>query len=117
MFEDHLGEVGVELLGQDHGHGRVNALAHLDLRHDQGRLAVAGDADEGVGSELAGGLVRPLLRLVDSVWQVASGADGQVEAQQQAAGQSGLQQPTARGGRAHAMASPAARLIAARMRT
>jgi hypothetical protein len=34
-----LGIVRVELLGQDHGDRGVDALPHLDLRHDQRRVA------------------------------------------------------------------------------
>ena len=42
----------------------VDALPHLDLRHHQRGLAGRVDADEGVGRELAVGVVRRLHRLV-----------------------------------------------------
>ena len=61
-----LREVGVEFFGQDHRDRGVDALPHLDLRHHQRRLAGVVDADEGVGRELAGGVVRRLHRLVDA---------------------------------------------------
>ena len=50
-FERHSLEGRIEFLGQDHGDGRIDALAHLDLRHDQRDRAVAVDANEGVGRE------------------------------------------------------------------
>ena len=65
MFDHDLREIGVELLGEDHGDRSINALAHLDLRHDQRGLAGLVDADEGIRHEWALGGVGSLLRLVD----------------------------------------------------
>ncbi len=36
VFHLHLLPAGIELLRKDHRHGRIDSLAHLDLRHDQG---------------------------------------------------------------------------------
>ena len=86
MLERHLREIGVELLGEDHRNRGVDALAHLDLRHDQRGLAGLVDADEGVGRELAVGRVGRLHRLV------APRASGKMESEQESAGQAAGQQ-------------------------
>ena len=54
MLEAHLTQVRLELLGEDHRHGGVGPLPHLDLVHDQRHLAGAVDTNERVGSEFAG---------------------------------------------------------------
>jgi hypothetical protein len=51
MFEPHLFQVHLQLLGDEHGDRRVGALAHLDIGHGQHDLPIAPDADEGVGDK------------------------------------------------------------------
>src|SRR5262249_16106531 len=70
----HMLDVSVELLRQNHGYGRVDALPHLDLRHDQGDHALLIDPDEAVGLET---LSRALCRKCHTV------PDGKVEPHQQ----------------------------------
>ena len=65
MLDHDLREIGVQLLGEDHGDRSVNALAHLGLRDHQRGLAGIVDADEGIRRELAVGMIGRLLRLVD----------------------------------------------------
>ena len=48
LLQLDLGQVGAQLLGQQHRHRGEGALPHLDLVDDQGDDAVAVDADEGV---------------------------------------------------------------------
>ncbi len=119
MLQRHLREIGVELFGENHRHRGIDALAHLDLRHDQRGLAGMIDADEGVRRKLAGRVVGRLLRLVHR-------AHRQMEGEQKSAGQAALEQRAARRSSrrdlravliAASYASPAARLIASRMRT
>jgi hypothetical protein len=119
MFQYHAGEIGIELLGEDHGDGGVGSLAHLHLRHHQGGAAAAVDADEGVGDELAGGLFGRLAA-------VLARGRRQVEGQHKAAGERTLQQgaPAHAGGVGVGFASHgrllvafAASLMASRMRT
>ena len=64
MLQRHLRKIGVELFGQNHRHRGVDALPHLDLRHDQRGLAGIIDADEGIGRKLAVGHIRRLHRLI-----------------------------------------------------
>ena len=54
VLEPHLLPARVELLGENHRDGRVDALPHLDLRHDQRRRAARIDADERVRLERRG---------------------------------------------------------------
>ena len=51
MLDLHLGEVDVELLGDQHRHRGVGALAHLDLRDGQRDAPVAADPHEGARRE------------------------------------------------------------------
>ena len=74
MLELHLGQIHLELLGQQHRHGGVRPLAHLDLVHDQRHPPVAIDADEGIGGEPVG---------------APTPARGQREAEQQATSDGG----------------------------
>ena len=127
MLQRHRGEIGIELVGEDHGDGGIDTLAHLHLRHHQRGLAGMIDTDEGVGRELAGRIVGRLLRLV-------RGLHRQAECEHEAAGQSARHQRAARRQRTEirkrvvrmllcgfttaSYAWPsAARLIASRMRT
>ncbi len=48
MFELDLVEPDLELLRQEHGHRRIDALSHLDLAHDQDHAPVHADADERI---------------------------------------------------------------------
>jgi hypothetical protein len=48
LVDLHLGEANVELLGDQHRHRGVGALAHLDLRDRQGHAPVAVDPHESV---------------------------------------------------------------------
>ena len=50
-FEVDLVDPHLQLLGDEHRHGGVGALPHLDLRHAQGDAAVAIHSDEAVGRE------------------------------------------------------------------
>jgi hypothetical protein len=86
-------EIGIELVGEDHGDGGIDALAHFHLRHDQRGLAGMIDADEGVRRKLAGGVVGRLLRLV-------GGFERQAECEHEAAGHSARHQRATRGKRA-----------------
>jgi hypothetical protein len=54
MFQLHLLQVDLQLLGDQHRDCGVVALAHLDVGHGQDDLPVAVDADEGVGRKTAG---------------------------------------------------------------
>ena len=83
VLEHNLSEIGVELFGQNHRHRGIDALAHLDLRHDQRRLAGMIDADEGIGGKLARSIIRRLLRLV-------RGAQRQMQGQNQTARETSL---------------------------
>ena len=85
MLQRYRGEIGIELVGEDHGDGGIDALAHLHLRHDQRGLAGMIDTDEGVRCELAGRIVRRLLRLVRGLYR-------QAEGEHEAAGQGARQQ-------------------------
>ena len=78
VLEHDLSEIRIELFGQNHCHRGIDALAHLDLRHDQRRLAGMIDADEGIGCKLAQTIVRCLFRLV-------RGAQRQMQCQNQTA--------------------------------
>ncbi len=51
MFQPHLLQIHLQLFGDQHGDGRVGALAHLDIGHGQDDLPIASDADEGIGRE------------------------------------------------------------------
>jgi hypothetical protein len=89
VLQRHLREIGVELFGEDHRNRRIDALAHLDLRHHQRGVPVLIDADERVGRELALGHVRRLHRFVRR-------AHGQMEGKQESARQAALQEAAAR---------------------
>jgi hypothetical protein len=85
MFDVDIAQIDFELLGDQHRHRGVGALAHLDLRHDQRCLPVQPDANEGIGRKAihrAGGRDTP------HCWR-------QAEAQQQAAanGGAGFEEP------------------------
>ena len=51
VLESNLVQPDLQLLRQQHRHGGVDALAHLDHRHDQRHGALTIDADEGVRGE------------------------------------------------------------------
>ena len=51
MFQPHLLQVDLQLLGDQHRDGGVGALAHLDVGHGQDDLPIGSDADEGIGRE------------------------------------------------------------------
>src|SRR4029077_11246508 len=51
-YRRHIVEWRVELLGEDHGESRVDALPHLHLRDREGDFAVLVDANEGVRREI-----------------------------------------------------------------
>ena len=108
----HLGEIHLELLGDEHGQGGGDALSHLRLVHEDGDDVLPADADEGVRREVGAG-------------RRAGGGplseDGQAERQEDAAGhRGGLEESAARGARRHRQAPwpmrPAACLMAARIR-
>ena len=63
MFEMDLIEIDFEFLGNEHGHGRVGALPHLDLGHDQRDAAIGADADKGVGRNSSTGCVPAAWRI------------------------------------------------------
>ena len=128
LFDDDLRPVGVEFLGDQHGQHRLDALTDLRvLRHDADR-AVGRDRDEGVdvddrGRRL-GGRGRDGGRAVGRV----AGRDAAGE--QEAAASGGRQQEEAARGvrsvlpsamdqtsRVSVVSTPAAVLMASRMRT
>ncbi len=51
MLEPHLIEADLQLLRQQHGERRVDALPHLHHRHHQRHRTLSIDADESVGGE------------------------------------------------------------------
>jgi hypothetical protein len=51
VLDLHLSEIDLELLGYQHRDGRVGALAHLHVRHDEDNSPIAADADERIGHE------------------------------------------------------------------
>ena len=84
MLEHDLPKISIEFFGKDHRYCGIDALPHLNLRHDQRRLAGAIDADEGIGRKLSCGAVGRLLRLID-------GACRKIEGEHEHAGESSLQ--------------------------
>ena len=56
-FSSTLAEIGIELFGENHRDRGIDALPHLDLRHDQRGLAGMINADESIRRELAVGRV------------------------------------------------------------
>ena len=83
----HLGEIDVELVGDDHRHRCAGALAHLGHGVDDRHLAVAVDAEPLVGREHS----RLRLRVGGAELQAESddeaGADGGAALEQLAAGE------------------------------
>ena len=53
MFQAHLTQGHLQLFRDEHGYGRVGALAHLHIRHDQRHQPVGADSNEGVGRKAA----------------------------------------------------------------
>jgi len=117
----HLREIGVEFFGQNHRYRRVDALPHLDLRHDQRCLAFRIDADKGVRREFAGCRIRRLHRFVHR-------AQRKMKREQESARQSGASKTRRREGpsmrffamvmaRSYDWRPEAACLMAARIRT
>jgi hypothetical protein len=84
VLQPHLLEVHLELFGDQHRDRGVGALAHLDIGHGQDDLAVAPDADEGVGRETIGVGCRRI---------AVCGRQAQAQQQASAHGRSGLQEP------------------------
>jgi hypothetical protein len=54
VLEAHLGELHLELFGDQHRDRRIGTLAHLDIGHGQDDLPVGPDPDECVGCERVG---------------------------------------------------------------
>src|SRR5439155_608877 len=75
VLEPHVGQIDLQLLGQEHGHGRIRPLSHFDLVHDQRHATVAVDANEGVGLE-GGGRRR---RQLEAEQQAAADSDTDAE--------------------------------------
>jgi len=73
MFQNHLREVGIELVGKNHRQRGIDALPHLHLRHDQHGLAGMVDADKGVGRKLPFRAVGKLLRLIHRSYREMEG--------------------------------------------
>jgi len=70
-------EIGIELLGKNHGDRRVCALSHLDLWHHQRGLSGPIDANKCVGRKLAFRVVGRLFRLVHcSCWKMEAEHEG-----------------------------------------
>jgi len=90
MLQRYLGEIGIELAGEDHRHRGVDAPAHLHLRHDERRLARVVDTDEGVWREAAFRAARKLLRLIDR-------SRGKMESEQESTRQAGFEEAASRG--------------------
>ena len=89
VFQLNFAEIGVELFGENHRDRRIDALPHLDLRHDQSGLAGVIDANKSVRREFAVGRIGRLLRLV-------RGAHRKVEGQGEPRRQSAFEQNAAR---------------------
>lgn len=125
FLEGDLLEADLQLLGDHHRQAALRALAHLDLRHGEGDLAVAVDADEGIQRRGVGHRLVFRAFVQDLLGEAASGerqgetdhqpAQGQAADLEQGAARRGLQ---GRVGLAH-LAPPhawATRLMALRMR-
>ena len=118
VFERDQREIRIQFLGENHRDGGVHPLPHFHLRHDERGLAGLVDADERVRRKLPRCIIRRLIRFVDAICR-------QMEREQKAARDTALDEGAARGGGGRMMrgyihtdgSDPAARLIAARMRT
>ncbi len=76
MLQHDLRVIGIELFGENHRHSGIDALPHLDLRHDQRGLARMIDADEGIRREFA-------VRRVGSLFRFVRRADRQMEGERE----------------------------------
>ena len=90
MLKNDRRKIRVQFFGQYHRDRGVDALSHLDLRHDERRLSGAIDADEGVGRELALGHVGRLHRFV-----CRQRVEREMECEQKTARQAAAQQDAA----------------------
>ena len=108
MLDRDLVDIDLELFGDQHRQRRVSPLAHLDHGADERHLARAVDAQEGVGRE----------RRVSGKRVADLAARRQTEAEEQttADGAGGGEEVSRCSSQTSVSATPAAFLIAARMR-
>ena len=63
LLDHDGGEIGIELLGHDHGQGSLHALARLGILREDGDDVLRGDLDERIRRELPGRAVEHSARL------------------------------------------------------
>ena len=51
VVDMNISKIDAHLFRDEHRHGRIGALSHLDLRHDENHLAIAGNTHEGIRRE------------------------------------------------------------------
>ncbi len=102
-----LAQIDLELLGDQHGHGRVRGLAHFHLGHGQDDRAIRLDAHDGTGLERGGRACGGRLSRIRKKGATCPGRHAEGQQQGAAGTETGLDQAaTGWGGDAHLSLPP-----------